>query len=86
VARDCSSIANSPSTAAVLIGLGTLALSVGAIAVVVVTPVALGYPLLQPLVVALLLGLLLFVYRWSLSHAAALMAYRGETIVEKLRA
>ena len=47
---------------------------------------ALGYPLLQPLVVALLLGLLLFVYRWSLSRAAALMAYRAETIVEKLRA
>ena len=85
VARDCSSITNSPSAPAVLIGLGTLVVAVGAISVVVVAPVALGYPLLQPLIVALLLTLLLLVYRFSLSRAAALMAYRAESMVDKLR-
>jgi len=85
VARDCSSITNSPSASAVLIGLVTLTAAIGAIGVVVIAPVALGYPLLQPLVIAVLLGLLLWVYRWSLSHAAALMAYRSESIVDKLR-
>ncbi len=85
VARSCSSITNSPSPVAVLIGLFTLAVAVGGIGVVVVAPVALGYPLMQPLVVALLLGLLLLVYRFSLPYAAALMAYRAEMIVDKLR-
>jgi hypothetical protein len=85
VARDCSSITNSPSPVAVLIGLFALTFAVGAIGVVVVAPVALGYPLLQPLVVTLLLCLLLLVYRFSLPYAADLMAYRAETIVDKLR-
>jgi len=85
VARDCSSITNSPSTSAVLIGLGTLVIAMGTIGAVVIAPVALGYPAFQPLIVAMLLGLLLLVYRFSLSRAAALMAYRAEKIVDKLR-
>ena len=85
VARDCSSITNSPSTSAVLIGLGTLVIAMGAIGAVVITPVALGYPAFQPLIVAMLLGLLLLVYRFSLARAAALMAYRAEKMVGKLR-
>jgi ABC-2 type transport system permease protein len=85
VARDCSSITNSPSSLAVLVGLGTLAIAVGAIGAVVVAPVALGYPAFQPLIVAMLLGLLLLVYRFSLPRAAALMAYRAEKMVDKLR-
>jgi len=86
VARDCSSITNSPSTSAVLIGLGTLVIAMGAIGGVVVAPVALGYPGFQPLILAMLLGLLLLVYGFSLSRAAALMAYRAEKMVDKLRA
>jgi hypothetical protein len=85
VPRDCSSMTNSPSGSAVIIGLGTLVFAIGSIAVVVIAPVALGYPALQPLAVGLLLGLVLLVYRWSLSGAAALMARRAEALVEALR-
>jgi ABC-2 type transport system permease protein len=86
VPRDCSSITNSPSTPAVLIGLGVLSLTLGAIAIVTFAPAALGYPRLQPLTLGASLVLLMLIYRWSLSRAAALMAYRAEDLMEKLRA
>ena len=85
VPRDPSSMTNSPSGWAVIIGLATLTFAVGGIGILVVAPVALGYPALQPLVVLLLLAALLLAYRWSLTAAAALMAERGEALIATLR-
>ena len=67
-----------------LIALGTLVLTGGVIAAVVVAPLALDAPRTQPWAVGSLLAVLLLAYRWSLGQAAALMAYRAETIVDHL--
>lgn len=86
VPRDSSSMMNSPSGAAILLSLVTLVAFASLIGAVVFAPVALGYPALQPLVVAALLVGMLALYRRSLRWAARLMRGRAESIVESLRA
>jgi hypothetical protein len=85
VARDISSIRNSPSQVGILLSLVSLSVVASIVALSLLAPFALGVLWLRPLVLFVLLLLTALLYVFVLRFAAGLMDDRKEKLIESLR-
>jgi hypothetical protein len=85
VARDISSIKNSPSQIAVLLSLVSIAGAGGMITLFLFLPLALGLAPLQPLFLLVLLLPVALAYVWVLRFAGRLMENRKDRLIEELK-
>jgi len=85
IRRDISSMTNSPSQAAMLIGFASLLFAVSLESLFLLPGALLGQRFLQPLALSLLLAVLAWAYSVALRFAARMMDRRKDKLVESLR-
>lgn len=85
VARDISSIKNSPSQIALLLSIVSIAGAAGLISLGLFLPLALGLAPLQPLFLLALLLAVALAYLWVLRFAGRLMESRKDRLIEDLK-
>jgi hypothetical protein len=85
VRRDISSMTNSPSQIAVLIAFSSLAAVVSLVGLFMLPAFLFDRPLLQPLLLLVLLGVLVVLYAITLRFASGLLEKRRERLIESLR-
>lgn len=85
VRREMSKMNNSPSPLVVLASFMTLGTAMAVILPFLSIPLLLGWNAAQPVLLALLAGVMVGVYSFSLGHASRLMANRRDRIVDALK-
>jgi hypothetical protein len=85
VPRDMSAINNQPAQTAILLSLLVLVSTALLIGPLLSLPMLLGWPLVQPVLLAAFLAVSIGAYAWSLRPAARLLESRREQIMEALK-